>query len=108
MNLVKTVILLTTILVGQAALAGDIIKVEVSQVSPKAEVSALETYYGEVLKVDSMLGHSKKAPLGKLIEAHQIEMKDGSIYYPEELEYVIESAASGRIGAINKAPHTPD
>ncbi len=108
MNLVKATIILTCIFIGQSALSMDMIRLQVGEVNPNIPVEKVETYYGEVLKIGDMKGFSKREPLKSVIHSRQIEMKNGNIYYPEEVEYVIESVASGRFGANQKAPHTPD
>ena len=108
MNLVKAMILMTTILTGQAAFANQMVKHQVHEVNPNAEVSKVETYYGDVLEVKKMQGFKETTRLSSIFQKREILMDDGNIYYPEEVEYIIESSSSSAIGSIQRAPHTPD
>ena len=107
MNLVKAVTLITMILC-QSVLAGgaQVVKLSVEDVSPQAKFKALETFYGDVIPVGQMIKVQRPLNIGQVLNSSVIETKDGAIYYPEEVEFVIKSA-SGR-GLLEKAPHTPD
>ena len=63
---------------------------------------ALETFYGEVINVSEIQGLNSRN-IQQVLRRHQIELRDGEIFYPEEIEFLLTKP-----GSIQKAPHTPD
>lgn len=63
---------------------------------------ALETFYGEVINLRDVQGLNARN-IQQVLQRHQIELRDGEIFYPEEIEFLLTKP-----GTVEKAPHTPD
>lgn len=63
---------------------------------------ALETFYGDIIDV-SKIKDLSQSNVSQLLRSHQIELRDGQVFYPEEIEFLLQ-----RRGTLEKAPHTPD
>lgn len=101
-------ILMTSLLLSQGTLAGDKTgeeynRIPVSLASKVRNPEALETFYGDVIDVKEVK-NLDSSNVRRLLKAHQIELKDGEIFYPEEIQYLLV----GKKGSNQKAPHTPD
>lgn len=69
---------------------------------------ALETFYGEILETRQIRDFSR-TDIERLLEGSQIEMRDGQIFYPEEVEYILRLRSGIKDRAPHeKAPHTPN
>lgn len=108
MNIGKTLLIALTLFISGQALAGQLHRVPVANSNPGAEVKALETFYGEVISMNQVINVQQPVNIRKIMASHQIELKYGQIFYPEEVEYSIEEAVMPKRGSLEKAPHTPD
>lgn len=99
---------MTSLVLSQGTLAGDTTgknfhRIPVSLASKVKNPEALETFYGDVIKVGEVTNFNA-SNVRRLLKDHQIELKDGEIFYPEEIKYLLV----GKKGGNQKAPHTPD
>ena len=101
-----TALLITfALFLGMEAMAADFERIHVNQARPETQMKVVETFYGDIISVDSVINLQRPVNLGKIMRSHQIELSDGQIFYPEEVEYLINSKGPK---AMEKAPHTPD
>ncbi len=78
-------------------------KIPVERMSDKTYADGFETYYGERFAVEEVVNAQDVKP-AQILKQDQIELKNGGIFYPEEVEFALRV----RGGGINKAPHTTD
>ncbi len=78
-------------------------KIRVERMSDKTYADGFETYYGERFAVEEVV-NAKDGQAAEILKQDQIELKDGGIFYPEEVEFALRVRGEG----INKAPHTTD
>ncbi len=100
-------IFMTSLVLSHGTLAGDSIsrnydRVPVALADRAHNTKALETFYGDVIKVGEVRS-ANSSDVRELLNSHQIELNDGEIFYPEEIEYLLVPR-----GGDLKAPHTPD
>gem|GEM_PF-3260373 len=108
MTLIVTPLLLTPgALAGEAKFSDmeNVQRIPVSLAQRAKRIEALETFYGDVLRVSNI--KTSDSNIQNILRSAQIEMNDGQIFYPEEIEYLLKKEIGG-MGGINKAPHTPD
>lgn len=79
-------------------------KIRVERMSDKTYADGFETYYGEKFLVEEVVNAVDVQKPAEILKQNQIELKDGGIFYPEEVEFALRV----RGGGINKAPHTTD
>lgn len=79
------------------AQSADIEKVPAAVVEASAEVDSLELYDGDKISVVEIRSHSRRA--GAILGADQIELNNGEIIYPEEVQFAVVR------GISNKNPH---
>lgn len=104
-------IFMTSLLVSHGTLAGERVyiadaaydRIPVALARKVKNAAALETFYGEVIRVNDIQGINPRN-IERALRQHQIELRDGEIFYPEEIEFLLQR----RPGTIEKAPHTPD
>jgi hypothetical protein len=93
-----------TVLIGTEVAFARIEKIKVSQVSPATKAAGFRTYEGKLLRTrDLEITNSKVIQAQKVIKEDFIEMENGEIYYPEEIEFVY-SVNGGKMPRTFKAP----
>jgi hypothetical protein len=104
-------IAMTSLLMSHGTLAGESYsnidqsmweRVPVALAAKVKNPQALETFYGDIIDVSKIRVRSQ-SNVAELLRGHQIELRDGQIFYPEEIEFLLS-----RRGTNEKAPHTPD
>lgn len=105
MKLGKALMITLALFLGMDAMAGNLQRLHVTEASPETRMKAVETFYGDVISVDRVINLQQPVDLGKIMKSQQLELSDGQIFYPEEVEYLIDSKGPR---ALEKAPHTPD
>lgn len=78
-------------------------KIPVDRMSEKTRADGFETYYGERFAVKEVVNAKDTKP-AEILKQNQIELKDGGIFYPEEVEFALRVRGEG----LNKAPQTTD
>ncbi len=95
--------ILAVLFVMSTASAGEgLQRVAKSQYAAGMKARGLETYRGEVIGLREIEGSSK---VDEVLAAPTIETKSGSIYYPEEIEYILIKAGMKDRGDVERAPH---
>ncbi|MAF78036.1 MAG: hypothetical protein CME60_07725 [Halobacteriovoraceae bacterium] len=91
---------------SQGALEGatEFSKIPVERMSEKTHADGFETFYGERFAVEEVVNVETEAKASEILKQNQIELKDGGIFYPEEVEFALRI----RGGGLNKAPQTTD
>lgn len=84
--------------------AGEVEKVQVSEVKSGMWARAIETHYGEIIKSWQIKESRKDA---KDLVKKGIELKDGKIIDPVEIKYVIVKVDAAK-GTTARAPHEQD
>lgn len=83
-------------------------RIPVSLAAKVKNPQALETFYGEVIELRN-IREASSTEIKKILEGSQIELRDGEIFYPEEVEYLLQLKAGIKDRAPHeKAPHTPN
>lgn len=78
-------------------------KIPVERASDKTKAQGFETYYGEVFAADEVVGvDAQEAKVLDVLKQDQIELKDGGIFYPEEVEFALRERRGG--SRVNKLP----
>jgi len=78
-------------------------KIPVERISDRTRADGFETYYGEKFTVKEVVNAKDTKPV-EILKQNQIELRDGGIFYPEEVEFALRIRRQG----INKAPQTTD
>jgi hypothetical protein len=98
------VIAAVTVLIGTEVAFAKIEKIKVENASPATRAAGFKTYEGKLLRTKNLVITNKKViQAKKVIESDFIEMEDGDIYYPEEIEFIY-SVNGGKIPRTFKAP----
>ncbi len=80
-------------------------KIPVERMSARTHADGFETFYGERFAVEEVVNVESADGLpSEILKQNQIELRDGGIFYPEEVQFALRV----RSGGINKAPHTTD
>ncbi len=95
---------------GSAALdsGNQFSKIPVERMSARTRADGFETFYGERFKIEEVVNAEADCTAKEILEQNQIELKDGAIFYPEEVKFALRERKGGVEGIINKAPHTAD
>ncbi len=85
-------------------------KIPVELVKSAAVVTALETYYGKLIKMKEVSNMPSFSSMGNILSKNQIELKGGEVVYPEEIEFAWKLKAQdvAALSRVIRAPHTPD
>jgi len=85
-------------------------KIPVEFVNPSTTGNGLETHYGELISLREIALKPAGNKIGIVLSRAQIELRNGDIYYPEEIKFVLKakSLELGNVPGIMRAPHTPD
>jgi len=78
-------------------------KIPVERMSDKTRADGFETYYGERFALKEVVNAKDTKPT-QILKQNQIELKDGGVFYPEEVQFALRVRGEG----INKAPQTTD
>ncbi|MDC1174853.1 hypothetical protein OAT67_05725 [Bacteriovoracaceae bacterium] len=82
-------------------------KVEVKKVKANTRAVGFETFRGEVMSLrDVKKKWFKKKTLKEVLSREEIELVNGQILYPEEVEFGL--VINTRLGDKNRAPHGDD
>ena len=105
MEKIRTIIIATAALFITMDMAfAQIEKISVSQVNAATKAAGFKTFGGKLLRTrDLQITNHKIIQAQKVIKTDFIEMKDGEIYYPEEIEFVY-SVKDGVVPSKFKAP----
>ena len=83
------IIAAVTVLIGTEVAFARIEKIKVENISPATKAAGFKTYEGKLLRTKNLLLTNKKViQASKVLKVDFIEMEDGEIFYPEEIEFV--------------------
>ncbi|WP_372654992.1 hypothetical protein [Halobacteriovorax sp.] len=109
MEILKALIFTTVVIFAATEMShAKIEKISVQQVSPSTKAAGFQTYRGQILKAGN-LGDSRNRVVNAsdVIKKDFIEMKDGEIYYPEEIEYVFQVKGGTKFKAPKEDERAP-
>lgn len=93
---------LAILFIMSTAHAGEgLVRVAKSQFAASMMARGLETYRGEVIGMREI---DRPAQVLEVLKRPSIETKDGTIYYPEEIEFILIKS-QGLRGDKERAPH---
>jgi hypothetical protein len=92
--------------------AGEIVRIHKSQITAKdieLKTNALETYRGEIIKIQDVRANKNEQRAASLLSRDLIELKDGKLISNEEIEFLLlEQKADQRIEALKRVPHADE
>ncbi|GEM_PF-6049911 len=109
MEILKAILFTTIVVFAATEMShAKIQKISVKQISPATRAAGFQTFRGEVLKAGN-LGDSRERIVNaaEVIKKDFIEMKDGEIYYPEEIEYVFQVEGGTKFKAPKEDERAP-
>lgn len=92
MEILRAILFTTVVIFAATEMSqAKIEKISVKQVNPITKAAGFQTYRGKVLRAGDLQDSGNRVVNAqKVIKKDFIEMKDGEIYYPEEIEYVFQ------------------
>ncbi|OUR97816.1 hypothetical protein A9Q84_06350 [Halobacteriovorax marinus] len=105
MEMLKTMLIAAfVVFLGMEVANAKIQKISVKNVKPTTRAAGFQTFAGQILRTgDLEIARRRVIQAEKVIKGDFIEMKNGEIFYPEEIEFVFSiKAAKGP--RIFKAP----
>jgi len=105
MEMLKTMLIATFIVfVGMEVAHAKIEKISVKSINPTTKAAGFQTFEGKVLRVGDLENSRRRVIQAvKVIKGDFIEMKNGEIFYPEEIEFVF-SVKGRKFPSRFKAP----
>lgn len=98
------VIAAVTVLLGTEVSFAKIRKMKIENVSPATRAAGFKTYEGHLLRTKNLAITNKKViQVQRVLKEDFIEMENGDIFYPEEIEFVYSVNGVKRSRAF-KAP----
>ena len=77
-------------------------KIPVELVSPATTGNALETHYGDIIKLREIALKPAGSKIGSVLSRSQIELRNGDIFYPEEIKFVLNFCSRRSAAAISE------
>ncbi len=93
--LIKTLLLLGVISLGLASAEAQTVKIPAALADGSMNALALETYRGQQVQM-RQISSPRTRHLPSLLSNHQIELNNGDILYPQEIQYIILEARPPR------------
>ncbi|PIK15906.1 hypothetical protein [Halobacteriovorax sp. JY17] len=92
MEILKALIFTTVVIFAATEIShARIEKISVKKVNPATEAAGFQTFRGKILRAGDLENSARRVVKAEdVIKKDFIEMKDGEIYYPEEIEYVFQ------------------
>ncbi|ATH08120.1 hypothetical protein BIY24_09210 [Halobacteriovorax marinus] len=103
MEVLKAILFTTVVIFAATEMShAKIEKISVKRVSPITKAAGFQTFHGKILRAGDLENSAHRiVNAAEVIKKDFIEMKDGEIFYPEEIEYVFQVKGPGH---TSKAP----
>lgn len=105
MEMLKTMLIAAFIVfLGMEVANAKIEKISVKSVNPMTKAAGFQTFEGKILRAGDLENSKRRiVQATKVIKGDFIEMKNGEIFYPEEIEFVF-SVKNRKFPSTFKAP----